>query len=145
MRNPLHIPFITVNYLIELRPPNHRHIPQVIYNRQLLHRTASSKTDTSSYLQPSITSSDCVLQNTDTSSYLQLSATTSSDCVLLQATDVGILGTFIFASIIPSCSFTFASVIPTLFSFFLLKLFYFTCSCYFFDHYHFEFISCILC
>ena len=33
-------------------------------------------------LQPSITSSDCVLQNTDTSSYLQQS-TTSSDCVLL--------------------------------------------------------------
>ena len=40
--------------------------------------------ESSSYipLQPSITSSDCVLQNTDTSSYLQLS-TTSSDCVLL--------------------------------------------------------------
>ena len=54
-----------------------------------------------------------------------------------QAADVGILGTFTFASIILSCSFTFATiipscsfpflrVIPTLFSFFLLKLFYFT-------------------
>ena len=28
-----------------------------------------------------------------------------------QAADVGILGTFTFASIIPSCSFTFASII----------------------------------
>ena len=79
--------FTTVNYFIGLRPPN---------------------TDISSYLEPSIM---------------------SSDCVLLQAADVGILGTFTFASIIPSCSFTFASiipscsfpflrVIPTLFSFF---------------------------
>ena len=112
MRNPLPIPFTTVNYLIGLRPPNHRYIPLVIYNRQLLHRTASSKTDTSSYLQPSITSSDCVLQNTDTSSYLQPSIT-SSDCVLLQAADIGTLGTFTFASIIPSCSFTFASIIQS--------------------------------
>ena len=53
------------------------------YNRQLLHRTASSKHRyLYSYLHPSITSLDCVLQNTDTSSYLQQS-TTSSDCVLL--------------------------------------------------------------
>ena len=97
MRNPLPIPFTTVDYLIRLRPPN---------------------TVTSSYLQLSTTSSDCVLLNTDTSSYLQPSIT-SSDCVLFQAADVGILGTFTFASIIPSCFFTLASVIPTLFSFLL--------------------------
>ena len=34
---------------------------------------------------------------------------------------------------IPSCSFTFERVIPTLFKF-LLKLFWFTCFRYFFDH-----------
>ena len=70
-----------------------------LYNRQLLHRTASSK---HSYLQHIYncqpTSSDCVLLNTDTSSYLQPSIT-PSDCVLLQAADVGILGTFTFASL----------------------------------------------
>ena len=60
---------------------------------------------------------DCVLQNTATSSFI-----TIKDCILLQATDVGILGIFTIVSIIPSCSFPFSSVIPTLFSF-LLKLF----------------------
>ena len=155
MRNPLLIPFTTVNYLSD----------RVLQN-----------TDTSSYLQLSTISSDCILQTQLPAAYLQLSTTsshcvllntdtyyysysqpsiTSSDCVLLQAADVGILGTFTFASIIPSCSFTIASiipscsfpflrVIPTLFSF-LLKIFYFTCSCYFFDHCQFELISCILC
>ena len=133
MRNPLPIPFITVKYFIGLRPPN---------------TATCSLFKTVNYfigLRP---------PNTDTSSYSQPSIT-PSDCVLLQAADVGILGTFTFASIIPSCSFTFASiipscsfpflrVIPTLFSF-SLKIFYFTCSCYFFDHYQFELISYILC
>ena len=35
-----------------------------------------------------------------------------------QAADVEILGTFTFASIIPSCSFPFSRVISTLFSYF---------------------------
>ena len=117
-------------------------IPLVIYNCQLLHWTASSK---HRYLSLFATGKHFIglrPPNTDTSSYLEPSII-PSDCVLLQAADVGILGTFTFASIIPSCSFTFASiipscsfpflrVIPTLFSF-LLKLFYFTCSCYFFE------------
>ena len=34
--------FTTVNYFIGLRPPKHRYLHLVIYNRQLLHRTASS-------------------------------------------------------------------------------------------------------
>ena len=100
MRNPLPIPFIAVKYFIGLRPPN---------------TATCSLFKTVNYfigLRP---------PNTDTSSYSQPSIT-PSDCVLLQAADVGILGTFTFASIIPSCSFTFLRVIPTLFSF-LLKIF----------------------
>ena len=62
MRNPLPTPFTTINYFIGLRPPNtatcsllilqlsttssdcvlQTQIPLVIYNCQLLHRTASS-------------------------------------------------------------------------------------------------------
>ena len=49
------------------------------YNCQLLHRTASSKHSYTCSLFT--TSSDCVLLNTDTSSYSQLSIS-SSDCVL---------------------------------------------------------------
>ena len=60
------------------------------YNRQLLNQTVPSKT------QIPLVIYNCHLL------YLQPSIT-SSDCVLLQAADVGILGTFTFASIIPSC------------------------------------------
>ena len=70
------------------------------YNRQLLNRTASSK--------PQI-----YLKLFTTVNYFNGLSITSSDCVLLQAADVGILGTFTFASIIQSCSFTFASIIPS--------------------------------
>ena len=77
-------------------------IPLVNYNRQLLHRTASSKTQI-----PLVIYNCQLLHRTASSqtqipqsSYLQLSIT-SSDCVLLQAADVGMLGTFTFASIIP--------------------------------------------
>ena len=131
MLNPLPIPFTTVNYFIGLRPPKHRYlysysqpsinssdcvlqtqIPLVIYNRQLLHRTASS-------FKP-------LMRDTWDFTFASIIPSCS----------------FNFASIIPSCSFPFLRVIPTLFSFFLLKIFYFTCSCYFFQ---FELITCILC
>ena len=135
--------FTTVNYFIGLRPPKHRYL-QLFTTVNYFIGLRPTNTDTSSYLQLSTTSSDCVLLNTCTSSYLQPSIT-PSDCILLQAADVYTYDFYIFKlSIIPSCSFTFLRVIPTLFGFFLLKLFYFTCSCYFFDHYQFELNSCML-
>ena len=83
--------FTTINYFIGLRPPNTATC-SIFTTVKYFIGLRPPNTDTSSYLEPSIT---------------------SSDCVLLQAADVGILGTFTFASIIPSCSFTFASIIPS--------------------------------
>ena len=120
MRNPLPIPFTTVNYLIGL--------------------------------------CDSVFQTTDTSSYSQLS-TTSSDCVLqtqipLVIHNCRLLVPLLFQAsshLVPLLLQASSHLVPLLlqasslhFLVFLLKLFYFTCSCYFFYHYQFELISCIL-
>ena len=87
--------FYNRQLLIGLCPPKYRYLIMLFttVNLSLVNSQPQSTVNLipqSSYLQPSIT---------------------SSDCVLLQAANVGILGTFSFASIIPSCSLTFASVI----------------------------------
>ena len=92
MRNPLPTPFTTVNYFIGLRPPNTATCSLFTTVNYFIGLRPPKNRYLYIYLEPSIT---------------------SSDCVLLQAADVGILGTFTFASIIPSCSFTFASIIPS--------------------------------
>ena len=92
MRNPLPTPFTTVNYFIGLRPPNTATCSLFTTVNYFIGLRPPKNRYLYIYLQPSIT---------------------SSDCVLLQAADVEILGTFTFASIIPSCSFTFASIIPS--------------------------------
>ena len=62
MWNPLPIPFTTINYFIGLRPPNTATCSLFTTVNYFIGLRPPINTDTSSYLQPSITSSDCVLQ-----------------------------------------------------------------------------------
>ena len=99
---------LSTTYFIGLRPPKHRYLSLAIYNRQLLHRTASS-------FKPLIRDTwDFYICKHYSILFLHFCKQHIPSCSFTFASIIPSCS-FKFASIIPSCSrFTFASVIPTL-------------------------------